>query len=230
MSIKNLALIVAAGDGTRMKKTLPKQYLSFNKKPVLLMVIEKFLENTNIDFVKVVIARNHLARYSKVISNISSKKLLPYELGGETRAESVFKGLEGCKDLFKNRHDKVLIHDAARPFISHSLINNLISKLKDSEAVFPTVPIHDALWYKIKNKYSTGPERQYLHRAQTPQGFYFMQYKDLCKNFNNKHIDDISIAQMHKLKISSISGDPMNIKLTTPDDLKFAERIIQIWT
>ena len=57
-----------------------------------------------------------------------------------------------------------------------------------------------------------------------------MQYRDLCKNFNNKHIDDISIAQMHKLKISSISGDPMNIKLTTPDDLKFAERIIQIWT
>ena len=69
-----MALIVAAGDGTRMKKTLPKQYLSFSKKPVLLMVIEKFLENTNIDFVKVVISRNHLARYSKVISNISNEK------------------------------------------------------------------------------------------------------------------------------------------------------------
>ena len=101
MSIKNLALIVAAGDGTRMKKTLPKQYLSFSKKPVLVMVIEKFLENTNIDFVKVVISRNHLTRYSKVISVILSKK--PYYEGGETRAESVFKGLEGCKDLFKEQ-------------------------------------------------------------------------------------------------------------------------------
>ena len=76
MSIKNLALIVAAGDGTRMKKTLPKQYLSCSKKPVLLMVIEKFLENTNIDFVKVVISRNHLARYSKENGILALEKII----------------------------------------------------------------------------------------------------------------------------------------------------------
>ena len=229
MNEKNLAIILAAGQGTRMKTTVPKQYLFLNKKPIISMVINTFLEHKLINFVKVVISESQVKHYEKISSKIKSHKLLSFEIGGRTRAESVCKGLRSCTNLLTNESDKVLIHDAARPFISRILINKLLKELKNSEAVFPGLPITDALWLYKQSNVKKGPSRESLVRAQTPQGFYFNQFIDLFSGNYKKQVDDISIAHANNLKISCIPGDPMNIKLTNPEDLEFARKVVKNW-
>ena len=226
---KKLVLIVAGGSGKRMNTSTPKQYIRIGEKPILLMTIEAFLKSSEVNFLRVVISKSHIEMYRKIASRIKDKRLLPFALGGSSRTESVSNGLKSFKNMLFNKTDKILIHDAARPFITQDLIARLFSELETAEAVFPKIPISDALWYKSKNSFNKGPTRDLLFRAQTPQGFYFEQIKKLYENNNETHLDDISIAQSHKLKISGILGDPINIKLTNPEDLTFAEKVCKIW-
>ena len=229
MSGKNLVLIVAGGNGARMNSSTPKQYMKIGKKSVLLMTIEAFLKSKEVHFLRVVISNSHIKMYQNISSRINDKRLLPFAIGGRNRTESVSNGLKSFNNILFSRADKILIHDAARPFISQDLITRLFSELDSAEAVFPRIPISDALWYKHQNSYRKGPNRDLLFRAQTPQGFYFEQIKKLYKDDNEAHLDDISVAQSHKLRISGILGDPMNIKLTNPEDLIFAEKVSKIW-
>ena len=226
---KKLVLIVAGGSGKRMNSITPKQYIRIGEKPILLMTIEAFLKSSEVNFLRVVISKSHIEMYKKIVSRVKDKRLLPFALGGTSRTESVYNGLKSFKNMALNKTDKILIHDAARPFITQDLIARLFSELETAEAVFPKIPISDALWYKSENSFNKGPARELLFRAQTPQGFYFEQIKKLYENNNETHLDDISIAQSHKLKISGILGDPINIKLTTPEDLTFAEKVSKIW-
>ena len=226
---KNLVLIVAGGSGKRMNTSTPKQYIKIGEKPILLMTIEAFLKSSEVNFLRVVISKSHIEMYRKIAARVKDKRLLPFALGGNTRTESVSNGLKSFKNMLFNKTDKILIHDAARPFITQDLIARLFSELETAEAVFPKIPISDALWYKSEKSFKKGPTRTSLFRAQTPQGFYFEQIKKLYKSNNKTHLDDISIAQSHKLKISGILGDPINIKLTTPEDLTFAEMVSKIW-
>ena len=226
---KKMVLIVAGGSGKRMNTSTPKQYIRIGEKPILLMTIEAFLKSREVNFLRVVISKSHIEMYRKIASRIKDKRLLPFALGGSSRTESVSNGLKSFKNMLFNKTDKILIHDAARPFITQDLIARLFSELETAEAVFPKIPISDALWYKSEKSFNKGPARDLLFRAQTPQGFYFEQIKNLYKNNNETHLDDISIAQSHKLKISGILGDPINIKLTTPEDLTFAEKVSKIW-
>ena len=226
---KKLVLIVAGGSGKRMNTSTPKQYIRIGEKPILLMTIQAFLKSSEVNFLRVVISKSHIEMYRKIASRIKDKRLLPFALGGSSRTESVSNGLKSFKNMLFNKTDKILIHDAARPFITQDLIARLFSELETAEAVFPKIPISDALWYKSENSFSEGPTRDLLFRAQTPQGFYFKQIKKLYKNNSINYLDDISIAKSHKLKISGILGDPINIKLTTPEDLTFAEKVSKIW-
>ena len=226
---KKLVLIVAGGSGKRMNAITPKQYIRIGEKPILLMTIEAFLKSSEVNLLRVVISKSHIEMYRKIAARVKDKRLLPFALGGNTRTESVSNGLKSFKNMLFNKTDKILIHDAARPFITQDLIARLFSELEVAEAVFPKIPISDALWYKSKNSFNKGPTRDLLFRAQTPQGFYFEQIKKLYENNNETHLDDISIAQSHRLKISGILGDPINIKLTNPEDLTFAEKVSKIW-
>ncbi len=229
MNKNSFAVIVAAGTGTRMKNSMPKQYLKLGTKPILLFSIEAFLESKYVNYVKVVISKSHIQLYNELISKINDKRLLPFSLGGENRTVSVLNGLNDLEKLTFSEKDKVLIHDAARPFISQDLITQIFCELEYSEAVFPKLPISDALWYINQKSVIKGPDRFSLFRAQTPQGFYFRQIKDLFSKNSTAHLDDISIAHENGLKISGIAGDPINIKLTNPEDLIFAEKVTQVW-
>lgn len=230
MNGKNFVLIVAGGLGSRMKQAIPKQYLELQNKTILSYTIEAFLKNEHVDFVKVVISKAHTNLYLKTISRFNDTKLLLYQIGGETRSKSVLSGLKSYSNHSTSRNDKVLIHDAARPFISQNIINQLFLKLDHSQAVFPIIPISDALWYEHKKSLTFGPERNNLFRAQTPQAFYFQMFYSLCSNDFSSNLDDIAVAKKHNLKISSIPGDPFNIKITNVEDLQFARQVAKIWT
>ena len=221
------ALIVAAGKGIRSKTIIPKQYLHFGNKNVLERNIENFIDEPLIDFVIVVINEDHVEFYERAIANINNPKLLPKCFGGKTRSQSVKNGLRaiseiGCK--------KILIQDGARPFTSNEIIKNCIKGLDKFDVVFPAIKIPDTLYVEEKeNNQSTidalSLNRDSLIRAQTPQAFHFDYIYHTHMSCDEHHTDDVNLALIDRKKIDIVSGSEYNFKITTPEDIKIAEKL-----
>ena len=194
------------------------------------MTIEAFLKSSEVNFLRVVISKSHIEMYKKIASRVKDRRLLPFALGGNSRTESVSNGLKSFKNMLFNKTDKILIHDAARPFITQDLITRLFSELETAEAVFPKIPISDALWYKSENSFRKGPSRDLLFRAQTPQGFLVDSLKKAHKMAIDKNwmvTDDASLFEMLNWKVKIIEGNYSNIKVTSPIDLKIAKLFLK---
>ena len=218
--MKNVALIVAAGNSVRFKTNIPKQYIEVNGKTVLRWSIERFLKNKNIDAAIVVINQNHRHFYEDTIKGMN---LLPPAFGGNTRKQSVFSGL---KALEKLNPEKVLIHDSARPLVSTNLINEVIKKLDDYEAVDIGLPITDTV--KQQNKDAVKIiNRDKLYVTQTPQGFDFKTILQLHKGIQEDYTDDISLCLKGNVKICKIFGEKNNIKITNFNDLEYFRFMIK---
>jgi 2-C-methyl-D-erythritol 4-phosphate cytidylyltransferase / 2-C-methyl-D-erythritol 2,4-cyclodiphosphate synthase len=221
--VKTAALIVAAGKGSRAGAAdLPKQYRLLQGRPVLRHSLDTFLAHEAIDNVLVVIARGDGALYNAAAPQHS--RLLPAILGGETRQESVRNGLAA---LARARLDRVLIHDAARPFVSAELITRVIAGLDDAEAVLPGHAIVDTLKSVEGGEVMTTVPREGLFAAETPQGFRFAAIfaaHEAAAGERLEFTDDAAIAELAGIAVRTIEGEPANIKLTTAADIVAAER------
>ncbi len=216
---ETVALIVAAGRGERAGGAIPKQYRKLAGKPVLRWAIEAFERCTAIDNVRVVIQPADEALYRTAIAGLC---LRPFILGGATRQESVRRGLEA---LVARTPDHVLIHDAARPFVSTALVERVIGGLDNAEGVLPVLPVADTLRRKEGAKFEIVP-RDGLWRAQTPQGFHFDKILAAHRKFvGEPATDDIQLAERLGLSIASVTGEETNFKLTTENDFLLAERL-----
>ena len=221
------ALIVAAGKGIRSESIVPKQYLHFGHKNVLERNIENFIDEPLIDFVVVVINEDHLEFYEKAIAKINNPKLLPKCFGGKTRAQSVKNGLKAISGI---GCEKILIQDGARPFTSNEIIRNCIKGLDKFDVVFPAIRIPDTLYVEIKENNQSkidalGLNRDSLIRAQTPQAFHFDYIYRTHMSGDENHTDDVNLALIDKKKIDIVSGSEYNFKITTPEDIKIAEKL-----
>ncbi len=244
--MKNLALIVAAGSGSRFGGELPKQYLPLNGKPVLQHSIETFLNHPKIDAVCVVIGAGDLQLYESAISALSVipaqagilasadasstckdsrlrgndniLRLLSPIIGGDERQDSVRLGLESIVEL---KPKNVLIHDAARPFVSKQVIDNVLTGLEKYPAVIPAITATDSVRYEGKTL-----QREKLQIIQTPQGFDYYTIEDAHQYYHDhKHLkgskictDDAQVAELAGIKIHFVEGEAMNKKITTKAD------------
>lgn len=218
----NVALIVAAGAGKRFGAPLPKQYAALGSEPVLRHTIRAFLDHKAIDQVCVVIGQDYEAEYSQAVAGLAPGKLLKPVIGGETRQASVRNGLEA---LAENAPDQVLIHDGARPFVSHKLIDDCLLGLKTSKAVFAAVPVTDTLRRIIPGDDASGTvDRSDLWAAQTPQGFQFGDILKAHREATSTDLtDDIAVAEAAGLTATPINDTRDNFKITTRGDLAMAE-------
>lgn len=219
-----VGMIVAAGRGSRAGGELPKQYEKCKRtqKRMLTLTIAALLKSKKINAILVVINPLDVALYNDSIKNITENRLLPYCLGGAERSDSVRLGL---KKLKKYHPQKVLIHDAARPFISTITINRVLKSLENKTVVLPVLPIFDAIWKKNNKKngrfsLTPGPNRTNLFRAQTPQGFDYLTICAAYKKISKNGLDDISIAYDAGIGISTVIGDETNYKITSSAQLK----------
>lgn len=217
--MQNIVLIVAGGHGTRIKRDIPKQYLKLGGKNILRLTIEQFLNHPKIDAIKVVIAKEHEGLYKEATKGLD---LLPFSYGGTLRPNSVLNGL---KDLKTFNPKNVLIHDAARPFVSEEIISNVIDQLQKFKAVDVGINIKDTIKYQNDKDISI-IDRSKLYATQTPQGFDFKTILDLHEKYQNiESTDDISLAINERVSIAIVQGDEMNFKITTEQDLKFGDFI-----
>ena len=224
-------IIVAAGNGTRFKGEIPKQYVKINFETILNLTIKKFIDLDQISYIQPVINVKHENLYYDTIKNLKSlenfKKILPPCFGGNERCISVKKGLIAISKL-KDNPNKVLIHDAARPFVSKQIIINVIDKLEFYDSVLPCINIVDTVWKIEKKVFKFLTNRSSYYRAQTPQGFNFKKiFEAHLKNNETWAYDDIYLANKNNFTIMPISGSDFNIKITKPEDLEIAERYLK---
>ncbi|MCH7711291.1 MAG: bifunctional 2-C-methyl-D-erythritol 4-phosphate cytidylyltransferase/2-C-methyl-D-erythritol 2,4-cyclodiphosphate synthase [Proteobacteria bacterium] len=219
------ALIVAAGRGERFGHEVPKQYLPLAGAPVLRHSAATFTANPGIGAVRVVIHEDDRDRYAEAVAGLD---LLAPVTGGATRRESVRLGLESLAELAP---DRVLIHDAARPFVDTATIARVIAALDHAPGAIAAVPLSDTLKRGDGARIIETVPRQGLWRAQTPQAFRFADILAAHRAFaagepGDEPTDDAAIAERAGLTVSLVAGSEENFKLTTPEDLERAERLL----
>ncbi len=216
-----IGLIVAAGRGKRAGGDVPKQYRELCGQTVLHRSIMALLTHPQITKVQVVIRADDVVDYHSSTNGISN--LLPVCIGGAERHDSVLAGLEAIET---HGPDIVLIHDAARPLVSKTVISEVINALSDHSGAFPALKVVDALWRG--NSTIEAPEsREGLWRAQTPQGFRFDEILAAHKNLASPALDDVAVAFAAGLNVAITNGSEDNFKITNPEDFARAEAILK---
>lgn len=215
-----VAIIVAGGAGLRVGNELPKQYIKIAGKTVLQRSIDAFVNHPLVDYVQVVIGEAHKRLYDRSVSH--HHKLLPCCVGGKERQDSVFSGLNAIKHL---KPSKVLIHDAARPFVNYDTITSVIDAIDSYDAVDLGAEIVDTL--RDRKDMSLSTNRDDVYGVQTPQGFKFPSiYHAHEEMVGAKMPDDISIALKAGLDIAVVPGDRRNFKITTKEDVTMATNLL----
>jgi len=219
--MKNIALIVAAGESSRFGGVLPKQYMQINKKTILRMSIESFIDCGQIDGILVVINKNHIKLYEDAAKGL---KLIDYVIGGSSRRESVFLGLQALEGI---QPENVLIHDASRPFVSSMLIKRVIYELENNQAVDIGVNICDTVKQYDKNNQLRSLNRDNLYATQTPQGFKYQMILALHKHNNLDYTDDVSLCLSSGINISKLEGEVTNKKITFLSDFQHYSKYME---
>ncbi len=213
-------LIVAAGKGIRFGGALPKQYAPLLGKPMLRWTLDAFADYPDA-LVQVMIGPDQQELYDEAVAGLS---LRPAGTGGATRQETVRRGLEL---LEPEAPDFVLIHDAARPFISRKIVDGVIDALQaGADGAVPHVAVSDTLRKLENGKWVTVP-REGLLRAQTPQGFRFAAILAAHRRFAAREVtDDTALGELAGLSIVATLGETNNMKVTTPEDFATAEAFL----
>lgn len=212
-------IIVAAGRGTRLGAEIPKQYLSLGPGTPISMAIEAFLRVDEVCWVIPVIHPTDESICATALAGLDDPRLLTAVHGGATRAMSVRRGLE---KLEAHGPEHVLIHDAARPFVSDTIIRSVITALDKCDGAFAALPVVDALWQSEEFIARNPVQRDGLWRAQTPQGFWFDRILEAHVTHDGSGADDVAVAREAGLEVRLVMGSEHNYKITTPADLERA--------
>ncbi|UPK31575.1 bifunctional 2-C-methyl-D-erythritol 4-phosphate cytidylyltransferase/2-C-methyl-D-erythritol 2,4-cyclodiphosphate synthase [Bradyrhizobium sp. 186] len=216
-SQRTAVVLVAAGRGLRAGAGGPKQYRSIGGQPVIFRAMEAFSRHPDVFAVQPVVNPDDSAMFTAAVAGLSHE---PPTSGGATRQASVLAGLEA---LARHKPDIVLIHDAARPFVSQGLISRAIEAASRTGAAIPVIPVTDTIKLTGESgNVEDTPDRARLRIAQTPQSFRFdvilEAHRRAAKDGRSDFTDDAAIAEWAGLTVATFEGDVANMKLTNPED------------
>lgn len=221
------SIIVAAGRGRRFGGSIPKQYRDLSGSAVLRHTIEAFRTHPAIDHLRVVINADDRALYEEAAAGL---ELAPPVIGGETRQESVRRGLESLADAAPVH---VLIHDGVRPFVAAELITRVLAALDAYGAALACVSMPDTLKRARNGVVEETIDRTAVWRAQTPQGFRFhdilLAHRAAATDPALADLtDDTQLAERRGLRVAVVEGHEDNFKITTEPDLARAEWLLRL--
>jgi 2-C-methyl-D-erythritol 4-phosphate cytidylyltransferase / 2-C-methyl-D-erythritol 2,4-cyclodiphosphate synthase len=216
-SERTAAVLVAAGRGLRAGAGGPKQYRMIGGQTVIFRAMEPFCLHKRVFAVQPVLSPDDTAMFNAAVSSLRHE---PPASGGATRQASVHAGLEA---LAAKKPDIVLIHDAARPFVSQDLISRAIDAVGRTGAAIPAIAVADTVKLVDGNgNVEATPERARLRIAQTPQVFRFdailEAHRRAAREGRTDFTDDAALAEWAGLTVTTFEGDVANMKLTTPED------------
>jgi 2-C-methyl-D-erythritol 4-phosphate cytidylyltransferase len=225
----NVAIVVAAGKGTRLGATRPKQFLELDGLPVIVHTLRQFERCTEIDEVVVVLAADEIARFQTLAQQFGLQKVSRVIAGGATRAQSVRCGLAVIEEA-----ELVAVHDGVRPFVTPAEIDRVMAAARFTGAAILVAPVADTI-KEIKDDLvvRTLPRAQ-LRRALTPQCFRFDILKrayDQLTEIESEGIevtDDCLLVERLGVEIAAIEGSARNIKITRVEDLALGEALLRL--
>lgn len=213
------AVVVAAGSGLRAGPGEPKAWRMLGARPIVRWSVEALL-GAGAGEVVVVVARDRLSQLDTALEGLVGWRAVT---GGKTRAESVQAGLAA---LTCGRNEAVLVHDAARPFVTRAHVDRLLAALELADGAVPALPVPDTL-KRGEGLIDGTVSREGLWRAQTPQAFRFGRLKAAYRRWpaTEEPTDDAAVMERAGGHVAMAPGDPMLMKLTYPEDFLMAEQL-----
>ncbi len=226
--MKNSVIIVAAGNGKRMKSAIAKQYIELKGRTILSYTVETFNKSENIDEIILVTGRDDVEFVKEeIVERYGFKKVKAVVEGGAERQDSVYNGLRAVS----TDTDIVLVHDGVRPFVADRYIAELESIAAEFGGCVLGAPVKDTIKVCDREGYIIDtPKRDTLWMAQTPQCFKYSVIKEAYEKAYSDGVvgtDDSMLVERLGIKIKMVKGDYDNIKITTPEDLYVGEVILE---
>lgn len=218
------AIIAAGGVGRRFGENIPKQLLFLKGREIIRWSIETFIKSRYFNEIIIPAPYEYIEKIEKIVTDYKNDCSIRVVKGGETRAESV----KNAVDASYKGNEWVLIHDAARPFVSVQNLKNFFYFISDKEAVIFAKKVNETVKIVEGNEIKGTLDRDRIFLAQTPQIFkrYILldAYKKIVKNFKI-FTDEASMLENMGYNVFVFEGIEHNIKITMPADLKIAEFI-----
>lgn len=225
--LKNYAIILAAGSGSRFGSSKPKQFIKIAGKTIFEHTLSTFQNSPIIDEIVVVISADYRDVAESLLLKNNFSKVTHLVNGGDSRKDSSYIGISAIEEEEAN----VMIHDCARPFVSEEILSNSIKALKKYDAVDVAVPSADTIIKVHNDLIQEIPERKYLLRGQTPQSFKLSVIKrahELSLDDSN-FTDDCGLVLKHHLAdVYVVEGSEENMKVTYPTDAYIADKLFQL--
>lgn len=225
----NVAIVLSAGRGSRMKSEIQKQYLDMDGKPVIYYSLKQFEEFPDIDEVVLVTGETEIAYCrEQIVEKYGLKKVKKIVAGGKERYHSVYHGLrmvENCNYVF--------IHDGARPFLDQTILERVLAAVRQYRACVVGMPVKDTIKIADKDQFAVQtPDRSSLWMVQTPQVFEYDLIRDAYTRLMEAEItgvtdDAMVLEKMWGMQVKLVEGSYQNIKITTPEDLLVAEAFLK---
>ena len=218
-------IVVAGGKGTRFGAAVPKLLVPLAGEPIIAHTL-RAVAKSNARGVILVANSDYLGRFRAIAQQTCGEKLIGVVPGGATRKDSVRAGMNALAEVCSS-DDVVLVHDGARPFASPSLFARCSEMAYKHGAAVVAVPVVDTLKVIENGVVVETPPREKYWRAQTPQGFRFEILREALEAAPSTVTDDASAVEKLGVTVHVVEGDFFNLKITTPQDLKFAECILK---
>lgn len=231
MKTKVIAVVLAAGKGSRMHSKIQKQYLEILGKPIINYTLDSF-ENSQIDEIILVVGPDEIefAR-EEIVNKYHYQKVSKVIAGGKERYDSVYQGL--CAGEEGEEETCVLIQDGARAFLTSAQVNQCIDAVKEYKACVMAMPVKDTIKMVDEDNFAVDtPDRSRMWQVQTPQCFVLPEireaYKKMIEAGDNTVTDDAMVMERYgNRRVKMIPGSYDNIKVTTPEDLVIGEAILK---
>lgn len=227
----NIALVLAGGKGTRMGTSIPKQYIEYDRKPILVHTLEAFAKNPNIDKICVICPADSIDYAKKLVLDYNIQKVAWVAVGGNSRRESSYIGVS-LLSRESDGKDVVLIHDGARPNVSQRIINENIEVAEKYGACETVIHSQDTIAMSEDGEKITGvPDRKKMYNVQTPQTFkievILNAHKAWIEKCGEDATDDASLVLAYGQDVYIVKGEKNNLKITTEEDLRILYSVMK---
>ena len=231
----NVALLTAAGTGTRMGQDIPKQFIHIDNKPILIHTLEAFQNHPSIDAIIVVTLASWIEVVKAYAKQFNITKLQWVVEGGATGQESIKKGLDELKAHI-SMDDVVLVHDGNRSMVSSEIISDSLVKFKKYGSAVAAIPCVEAVFRSYDDGISStvSVPREQLFRTQTPHTYTLEKllwaHEEAAKKGITNTAASCTLMQQLGEKVYFSKGSEENIKITTTDDLRIFQALLHTKT
>ncbi len=225
--MKTIAIIPAAGLGTRMRSQDPKQFLSLEGVPIIIHTLRKFAQCDLVDKIMVAVRDSDRPRLKELISQEGLESRVQMVPGGTYRQDSVFNGFCAAD----SDTDVVVVHDAVRPFVEVDLISSVIREAYAHGSAILAVPCVDTVKQVEKNLVTATLPRERIVLVQTPQAFRHAVLKEAFERARADQFfgtDEASLVERLGYEVHVVRGSERNLKITKPSDIPLAELLFQL--